>query len=154
MPSAAAPQQPDAETTALPRATGRIPLWRRRLWLSGAALATVVVGLTIHRSVPGSVGDFLADAAYAVLIYLLIAALAPRLGCGTVFVVSTAFCFAIEFAQLSDIPLKWAEAIPAAALVFGTTFAGRDLAAYLLGGLLLAVIDVVVRRAGHSPRVP
>lgn len=121
--------------------------------MGGAAALTIGVGLTIHTFMAGAVGDFLADAAYAVLIYLLVAAIAPRLGSVAVFVISTLFCFAIELAQLSDIPLKLAEAIPAAALVFGTTFVGKDLIAYLLGGLVVAAIDVAVRRAERKPRV-
>ncbi|MET0990728.1 MAG: DUF2809 domain-containing protein [Glaciihabitans sp.] len=148
MPSAAAPAEPDSP----PRSDAGEPL-RRRLWMAGCAAAAIVVGLAIHSAMPGAAGDFLADAAYAVLIYLLVAALAPRHGSAAVLVTSVAICFAIELAQLSDIPLRLAEAVPPAALVFGTTFAGKDLIAYLIGGMLVAGIDSAVRWAGRNRHV-
>lgn len=145
------PTAAPVESDSPRRSDARGPL-ARRLWLAGSAAVTVIVGLVVHRGVPGATGDFLADAAYAVLIYLLVAALAPRLGSGAVLVVSTVFCFAIELAQLSDIPLKLAEAVPLAALVFGTTFATVDLVAYLIGGLGVAAVDLAVRRAAGFRR--
>jgi hypothetical protein len=128
---------------------GRTSVSRRRLWLAGSAVATIALGLAVHRWMPGAAGDFTADAAYAVLIYLLVATVAPRLNGVAVFLAAVVFCFAIELAQLSDIPLRLAKAVPLVSLVLGTTFAPRDLLAYVLGALAVAVADCVIRRAGH-----
>jgi hypothetical protein len=138
MPSATAPTA-DQPTAASPTS-------RRRIWLAGAAVLSIALGLAVHRWMPGSLGDFTADAAYAVLIYLLVAAIAPRLNALTVFLFAVVFCFAIELAQLSDIPLRLAEAVPLVSLVLGTTFVPRDLVAYVIGAALVAGVDVAVRR--------
>jgi hypothetical protein len=146
MPSAAAPAEQTNPDRTTPDLTPHESTTRRRLWLAGAALLTIALGLAVHRWMPGSLGDFTADAAYAVLIYLLVAAIAPRLNGLAVFLWAVVFCFAIELAQLSDIPLRLAEAVPLVSLVLGTTFVPRDLLAYVLGAALIAAADAVIRR--------
>jgi hypothetical protein len=149
MSSATAPAEPNDVQPPGAAPSERPTTSRRRLWLAASAVATIALGLAVHRWMPGAAGDFTADAAYAVLIYLLVAAVAPRLNGLAVFLVAVVFCFAIELAQLSDIPLRLAEAVPFISLVLGTTFVPRDLLAYLLGAFAVAVADFVIRRAGR-----
>jgi hypothetical protein len=149
MSSATAPAEPNGvEPHGTAPSSEPTRVLRRRLWLAAAAVVTIALGLAVHRWMPGSAGDFTADAAYAVLIYLLVAAVAPRMNTLAAFLLAVTFCFAIELAQLSDIPLRLAESVPLVALVLGTTFVPRDLLAYLLGAAVVAAVDSVLRRNG------
>ncbi|WP_201799296.1 DUF2809 domain-containing protein [Subtercola vilae] len=96
--------------------------------------------------------DASGDALYAALIYLLLALIltvrqSPRLLAAGL---ALAFCWIIEFLQLTDLPARIDAAFPPAALVLGSTFAPTDLAAYAVGVTLALLADVAVSTlAGH-----
>ncbi|WP_166788076.1 DUF2809 domain-containing protein [Cryobacterium glaciale] len=91
-------------------------------------------------------GDFAADALYAVLAYLAVSFIAPRLRPQGTATVSYLVCVAIEAAQLSPGPAALADVFPPARLVLGTTFAPVDLLAYAVGALAALVCDRLIPR--------
>lgn len=88
---------------------------RRRIVLAVLAVATVAIGLVIHRSGGGVVGDVIGDALYAVLIYLLVALIAARCRPLAPALVSFVFCAGVELFQLTGIPREWGSALPRSA---------------------------------------
>jgi len=86
------------------------------------------------------------DALYAVLIYLLVAAVASRIPSWQAAAAALAVCTAVELLQLSPLPAALGEIFPPARLVFGTTFGMLDLVSYGTGVLAAALLDSVLRR--------
>lgn len=114
----------------------------------GAALAVVVVGLglAVHRWAPESAAsDVAGDALYAVLIFLLVVVVAPRLASAWVAVIAGAWCVAVELLQLTTLPTAAAAAFPPIALVLGTGFDPRDLVVYTVAVAGCALVDAGVR---------
>ena len=124
---------------------------RRRLPVLLAAALVIALGLAVHYLLGGEPAAFLADALYAVLIALLVMLLAPRTRPAVVAGVAFAVCALIELAQLSGLPAALAQAVPPAALVFGSGFAWGDLVAYALGVLAVFGVDILLsRRTGRT----
>jgi hypothetical protein len=124
---------------------------RRRAWLLGVGVLVIALGLGVHAADLASIGDFTADALYAVLIFLVVAFVIPRAASLTVAGIALAFCVAIELLQLTGVPSALAQTLPPARLVLGTTFAPVDLIAYAVGTGLACVADAAVRRASRTP---
>lgn len=126
---------------------------RRRITLAVVAAVTVGIGLVVHLGVSGMIGDIVGDALYAVLIYLLVAFLAPRRPRPAIAVVAFVFCAAVELLQLTGLPREWATLFPPIRLVLGSGFDVRDLAVYAGAVAVAALVDVVVTRAsaGSGP---
>ena len=131
---------------------------RRRSRLALAAAATVAAGLLVRvglRGVPGAAAwtDPLGDALYAVLVFLLLAWIAPRARTLPLTAAAFGVCAAIELFQLTGIPAALGRAFPPARLVLGTGFLWSDLLLYLAGVLAAAAVDAALRRrAALSPR--
>ena len=109
-------------------------------------MAVIAAGVGVRAAVDGVVAKAAGDALYAVLIYLLVAFLAPRARPLPVALLSLAVCVAVELFQLTGLPAAWAGRWPPVRLVLGTGFAWPDLARYLLGVAAAAVVDGAVRR--------
>ncbi|MDL9981531.1 DUF2809 domain-containing protein [Microbacterium candidum] len=124
----------------------------RRLSAAGALAIIVVCGLVVH-ALPGSaVTDIAGDALYACAAYALIVALAPGLRPRVVSLIAVAWCFAIEFLQLTSIPGAVAGVVPPARLVLGSGFDPRDLLVYGAAALVAGLVDAGVTRAVRSRR--
>ncbi|MCP2030889.1 hypothetical protein L1277_000953 [Okibacterium sp. HSC-33S16] len=121
------------------------PRYRRAIVL-GAAVLTVISGLAVATLGSGFVADAVGDGLYTVLVYLLIAAIAPRLGPGKLAALAFTASALIEFSQLTGIPAALAQVIPASRWVFGSTFVGTDLAFYAIGAAAVAAVDTGVMR--------
>ncbi|HEY0217902.1 MAG TPA: DUF2809 domain-containing protein, partial [Cellulomonas sp.] len=102
---------------------------RRRVDACCAALLVVVAGLVVTRVGAGTAADLAGDALYAVLVYLLLVAVAPRRRSRTVGIVAVALCWAVELAQLTGLPAEVVGWWSPARYVLGTTFGGLDLVA-------------------------
>jgi hypothetical protein len=124
----------------------------RRLVLLALAVATIALGLAVHTWMRGDVGGFIGDALYAVLIYLLVALIAPRAVLPLVAGVALAFCWAIELLQLTGLPAALSRTVPGASLVVGSTFQLLDLVAYAAGIGAAVGMDALSRRAAGSSR--
>lgn len=77
---------------------------RRRITLTVVAAVTLGIGLVVHLGVSGMIGDIVGDALYAVLIYVLVAFLAPRRPRPAIAVAAFVFCAAVELLQLTGLP--------------------------------------------------
>ena len=120
---------------------------RRRLAALVLAAATVGAGLFVHAALPdGFATDAAGDILYALLIYLLVVALVPRVRPLGVAAISFGWCAAVELFQLTGLPEVWGAALPPLTLVFGTVFTATDLVMYLLGVAAAFAIDAA--RAG------
>jgi hypothetical protein len=124
---------------------------RRRVFLLISLCITILLGLTSRRWPIGwSVYDkSLGDALYAVMVYLVIALLAPRTRTITCAIVAVAICLAIELFKLTGLPNAW-RASAISRLVFGTTFSVHNLICYTLGISFIAIGDSFARREPHS----
>lgn len=105
------------------------------------------MGLVVHESVSGDIGDIGGDALYAALIYLLIVAVFPRCSRRIVAALALLLCFGIELLQLTSIPETVNQAFPPAALVLGHGFDQRDLLVYIAAVLIVLVIDATISRS-------
>jgi hypothetical protein len=124
----------------------------RRARLGIAAACVLLAGLAVHAFADGPVGGFAGDALYAALIAVLFAWLAPHAARWVAPVVALAFCWAIEFLQLTPVPQAIESRIPGSSFVLGSTFQWIDLAAYAVG---VAVVALVSRpAAGSCPGEP
>ncbi len=123
----------------------------RGRYLLGLVL-TVALGL-LSRRVP--LGFYawdkaLGDALYAVMVYLVLALLAPRARPDRRAILALGLCAAIELFQLTGLPMQVAHT-PLRWLL-GTTFAWEDLACYALGGAGVYLLDTrAVRREEARP---
>lgn len=127
---------------------------RRRIGLALAVPVVVVVGLLVHRVGAGWTA-LLADALYAVLVYLLVALALPRARPRRPAAIAFGFSVAIELLQLTDLPARLAAAVPVSALVLGTGFEWGDLIVYAVGAGAAAALDgLLSRRATRSDSDP
>ncbi|RFA16099.1 hypothetical protein B7R22_04355 [Subtercola boreus] len=153
-PTASAPDPGIPPHDGLPRSR----TLRRRLALGSAALVTIVAGLSVHTQATGAPGDIAGDALYAVLVYLVVAVIAPRVHPVRVGLVALVLCAAVELFQLTGVPLSIASTFPPAALLLGSTFSPVDLLAYAAGIAVVTALDATARRALRArpvgPRTP
>jgi len=116
---------------------------KKRIYYFLIFLLVIVLGF-ISRSewVPTLIYPFLGDAVYAIMIFFLIASLAPNQSSSYYFSVGLLICFGIEFSQLYQ--AEWIQEIrqhKLGALILGTGFLWTDLIAYLCGSTLALLVD-------------
>lgn len=118
---------------------------RRRTTAAVLAAVVVAAGLGVRGLVDGPVASATGDVLYAVLVYLLVVVLGPRLRPVTVGVVALAVCWAVELAQTTGVPAALAEAWWPVRYVLGTSFVWTDLLLGAVGVLLAAGTDTALR---------
>jgi hypothetical protein len=123
----------------------RSPETRRRRMLAGVAGLILVTGLVVHFAIQSAAGNFVADALYAVMLFVVLSFVFVRTSGWLIALVTFLLCLGIELLQLTGLPASLAEVFPPARLVLGTTFAAIDLVAYLVGALA-AVLVITWRR--------
>lgn len=123
----------------------------RRARLAIAAPCILIAGLAVHAFADGPVGGFAGDALYAALIVVLVAFAVPRAPRWVAPVAALAFCWAIEFLQLTPIPHAVSASIHGAYFVLGSTFQWIDLVAYAVGVAVAGVIDAAIGAAVSGP---
>ncbi|WP_448630565.1 ribosomal maturation YjgA family protein [Cellulomonas soli] len=159
------PDQPvRPERSAVPVAANALtppaaaPPARRRGPLLVAVGATLVAGVATTRIPEASgtlavLGDAAGDALYAVLVWLVLALLAPGARTRTLTAVAVGLCALVELAQLTGGPATVVSAFPPARYLLGTTFVATDLLAYAVGCLAAAVLDRRLPRHAHGSGV-
>lgn len=125
---------------------------RRRTTAALTAVVVVAAGLGVRGLASGPVSSATGDVLYAVLVYLLVVVLAPRLRPVRVGAVALALCWAVEAAQLTGAPAALAEAWWPIRYVLGTSFVWTDLLLGALGVAAACAADVVLAR--RRPRGP
>jgi hypothetical protein len=113
---------------------------RSRRALSFVAVVLIVAGLLV-RSVPGALGDVGGGILYAVLIFLLVAVVAPAASAPRIGAISFGVCAAVELPQLTGLPSLATEMLPPLRFVLGTTFVASDLIAYAGGTVGAVLVD-------------
>ena len=88
---------------------------------------------------------------YAVLVFVLVAAVAPAASAVRIGVGAFAICVIVELLQLTALPTTLAGVFPPARLVLGTTFVATDLISAALGVGLALVVDRLVWRRVREP---
>jgi hypothetical protein len=115
---------------------------------TAAATAAVVIlaaGLGVRAVFDGAFAKYAGVALYAALIYVLVLFVAPRLTTWLAAAVATAFCWLVEFAQLTPYPADLSARSGLARLVLGSTFNAPDLFWYVAGVVATAVVLEPVR---------
>jgi hypothetical protein len=135
---------PDAPGQLEPQADG-VP--DRRVRLAVALVLVVLAGLSVSHLWHGPLSGAVGDALYAVMVYLLVAFLAPKARTAAVGGVALGLCMMIELAQLTGVSATLVQAWWPARYVLGTTFQAVDLVAYAVGTVSVAVLDRSRRRA-------
>ncbi|WP_104162322.1 DUF2809 domain-containing protein [Cryobacterium sp. N22] len=113
----------------------------RRLNLAGIGALIVATGLLVHFLTQGIVSDFVGDALYAVLVYLVVSIVLVRLPGRQVAVLAILLCVAVEVFQLTGVPSSLAEHFAPVRYLLGTTFNALDLVAYAVGVLAATAVS-------------
>ncbi len=116
------------------------------------ALATIVVGLLVHRGgvpLPGAARDVAGDALWAMMIAWWVGAILPGAPMGRRAGAALGICALVEASQLYHSPVLdgWRQTVPGH-LVLGSDFDPRDLAAYAAGVLAAWWLERRARPAG------
>ncbi|WP_037654963.1 DUF2809 domain-containing protein, partial [Streptomyces exfoliatus] len=93
-------------------------------------------GLGVRAVSGGEVAKYAGDALYTVLIHTLVVFLVPRVRPLTAAGTALAVSWAVELAQLTDLPAELSRHSTAARLVLGSTFNAPDLFWYAVGAAL------------------
>jgi len=125
---------------------------RSRFGVALAGVTVTVVGLVVNASVAGPAGDVGGGGLYAVLIYLGVLFVAPRVRPVVGAAVAFGLCALIELFQSTGVPVALAEWFPPIRLVLGTTFVVTDLVAYLGGVIVVLAVDAAARRIATTFR--
>lgn len=117
-----------------------------------AALATIVVGLLVHRGgtmLSPEARDVLGDALWAAMITWWVGAVAPGTRLFTRVVIAYAICAAVELSQLYHTPtLDAIRDTTLGQLVLGSGFDARDLVAYAAGVAAAVLLEMTARATG------
>ena len=124
----------------------RSPVTRRRRMLAAVAGLILVTGLLVHFAIDSAAGDFVADALYAVMMFVVLSFVFVRASGWRIALLAFLLCVGIELFQLTGVPVGLAEVFPPIRLLLGTTFAPLDLVAYLVGALAAALVGTWRRR--------
>lgn len=142
--------QPESLDDKHPRARGdfeadqgarHLGIRNRRLKLAAIGGLIVATGLVVHFLTEGIVGDFVGDALYAVLVYLVVSIVAVRRPSRQVAIVAILICVAIELLQFTGVPNSLAELFTPMRYLLGTTFNALDLVAYVVGVLAATAVS-------------
>jgi hypothetical protein len=119
----------------------------RRVAALAAALVILIAGLTVRQVTTGAFAKYAGVALYAALVYALAVFLVPRWRPLWTALAAAAFCWLVEFAQLTPYPAELSDRSGLARLVLGSTFNPPDLFWYVVGVAVAAGIDALLRPA-------
>jgi hypothetical protein len=145
VPSGGEPTEPAPSPQASPGPDPASRLARRRATAALVAVLVVATGLGVRGLAGGPVASAAGDVLYAVLVYLLVVVLLPRLRPLRVGAVALAVCWAVELAQTTGVPAALAEAWWPVRYVLGTSFVWTDLVLGAVGALLACGVDLALR---------
>jgi len=128
-----------------------IPHTPRNRWLYTLLIGiTIVLGLSSRLfagHLPAIVVSHAGDTLWALMVFLLVGWLAPRLSTLYVALIALVFSFCIEFSQLYHTPwLNTLRENPLIALVIGRGFLWIDLGRYCVGISLGVLLEFMLRR--------
>jgi hypothetical protein len=100
---------------------------------------TLALGLGVRAFLGGAFAKYAGDALYTALVFFLVVLAVPRIRPFGAAAVATGFSWSVEFAQLTPWPRELSAKNTLCRLILGSTFNPPDLAAYLLGAVLVLV---------------
>jgi hypothetical protein len=106
--------------------------------LVGGASRVFPIGLALWDKSTG-------DVAYAVMVGFMVLFVRPTMKPIATGAAATAICFAIETFQLTGIPARAPRLLR---IALGSTFAWHDMACYVVGALLVALVQAVQAERG------
>jgi hypothetical protein len=120
-----------------------------RLWTVVAATTFLAVALGIRAAhggleAGGALAQYSGTALYASMVYAGVVFLWPRLAPPFAGAAAVAFCWLVEFAQLTGVPATLSARSLVARLVLGVHFDWTDVAWYPVGVLPLVAVDWVL----------
>ena len=129
---------------------------RNRLILLIALVADIGLGLA-SREIPGLFPKFLGkypgDALWAIMVFLAVALIRPRLGCLQLGGIALGISYLDEFSQIYHAPgIDAIRRTTLGHLLLGSAFSWIDMAAYTLGIALAVSLDFLLSRSGGSVR--
>ncbi|MCX5208006.1 DUF2809 domain-containing protein [Kitasatospora sp. NBC_00240] len=133
---------------------GDTGLVRVRAGAGAAAVLTLVAGLGVRAVAAGEMAKYAGDALYTVLLCALVVLLAPRSRPRSAAAVALAVSWAVEFAQLTDVPAELSGRSTLARLVLGSTFNPPDLFWYLVGALFAWSVHAAALSLARGGRRP
>lgn len=89
------------------------------------------------------------DAAYAVMVFFIVAFVRPRARSIVLGGIAVAICIAIECFQLTGIPLRLPRVLQ---IALGTRFGWHDIACYVVGGSLATLVHALATRGRRAER--
>ena len=125
-----------------------------RLAAFGFMILAAVLGLASRKTALHTVpviGTYGGDAAWAMAAYALVRTCAPRARIDTVMLLAAGMALAVELSQLIDAP--WINELRQnafVALLIGKGFLWSDLAAYLAGIVIAALLNLLILRSAHA----
>lgn len=114
--------------------------------------AVVAVGLQVARFGSAGWADMAGGALYAAMAVLIARLVLPAASPWAQAVLGLGWCWLVEFAQLTEVPVTVVDAFPPARFVLGTTFNAADLVAYAVGAAGCAAVIVLSSRRWSRPR--
>jgi hypothetical protein len=107
---------------------------------------TIALGLLSRSALSGASAKYLGVALWATSVYFLLLTIAPSMRPATALVLCLFISWAVEFAQLTDIPRRLSSLHPFLRLLFGEVFHAPDLLALSLGALAAWAFWILLRR--------
>lgn len=122
-------------------------LKRRRVWYLIAVIVLIAVSLPARLTnwYPPFVEKYAGDALWALMLYLLMCFLFPRLAAWKLWIITLLGCYLIEISQLYQ--AEWIRRIrylPGVGLLLGYGFLWSDMAAYTVGVSAGLLVDYVL----------
>ncbi|MER7846064.1 DUF2809 domain-containing protein [Kitasatospora sp. NPDC096077] len=112
---------------------------------AAAAVLTVAVGLGVRAVLPGDPAKYAGDALYTVLVYALVVTVAPEVRPSRAALVAAGLSWLVELFQATGLPDEWGRHSGLVHLVLGSTFNPPDLAWYLVGAAVAALVHRALR---------
>lgn len=108
----------------------------------------VVIGLAVQPLRAQAWTDPVGTVAYAAAAVGLVGVLLPRRGALLPGAIGTGLACAVELSQLTGIPARLADQVPAVALLLGSRFAAADIGWLVIGGAIATAALAVPRSTG------
>lgn len=128
---------------------------RKRVWYLVAAVVLIVISLPARLTdwYPYFVEQYAGDAAWAMMIYLAMCFLFPRVAAWKLWVITVVGCYVVEISQLYQ--AEWIRRIrhlPGVGLILGYGFLWSDIVAYTVGVTAGFGVDLLLMRWNLSQK--
>lgn len=128
----------------------RLAAWHIRLLMTVSAIIFAGAAYAIRAATDGPLGQYSGAALSAVIVYTIVVFARPRISPRAAAGLAIAYCWFIEFAQLTPLPAALSQHNWLARQLLGAQFDVADVAWYPVGAIPLAAAHWVVRARARS----